>query len=375
MEKDHKLRILFFIGSLRSGGKERRMIELLTYLNGKGRYELLVALTQNEIHYPDFFKLNIPHVVLKRRWKRSDPTLPLQFYRICNQFQPHIIHAWGRMQSFYTLPAVIAQGVPLVNSQITAAPPKLKRWSLPNLIDRLNFRFSKIILSNSKAGIDTYKPPAAKSRVVYNGINMNRFAELPSIDDIKRKYGIATPYTVIMSASFTPHKDYNTFYRIAEQITNARDDVSFIGVGGVDKDDSEFRRLQSISSGNLRILFPGRINDVEALVNACSIGVLFSNKQVHGEGISNSIMEYMSLAKPVVANDAGGTREIVHHNQNGYLILNQSEEEIIALINDLINDQEKRASFGRASKKIIEETFSLESMGKAFEQVYQEAIT
>lgn len=374
MEKDHKVRILFFIGSLRSGGKERRMIELLTYLNGKGKYELLVVVTHDEIHYQNFFELDIPYVVLKKKLRQNDPTLPLQFYRVCSRFQPHIIHAWGRMQSFYTLPAVIAQGVPLVNSQITAAPPNLKRWSFSSIIDRLNFRFSKIILSNSKAGIDTYNPPPGKSRVVYNGINMQRFASLPSVDHIKMKYGIATPYTVIMSASFTPHKDYNTFYRIAEQITKMRNDVSFIGVGGIGRDDSELRRMQSLSSRNPRILFPGRINDVEALVNACSIGVLFSNKQVHGEGISNSIMEYMSLAKPVVANDAGGTKEIVHHQKNGYLISNQPEEEIVALITGLINDQEKREAFGRASKEIIEETFSLESMGKAFEQVYKEAI-
>jgi glycosyltransferase involved in cell wall biosynthesis len=278
------------------------------------------------------------------------------------------------MQTFYALPAVIGQRIPLVNSQITAAPPKLNKWSMLNLIDRINFHFSKVILSNSKAGIESYKPPKRKIKVIYNGINMARFENLPDINHVKSKYGICTPYAVVMVASFTYNKDYSLFFSIAEKVTKVRDDITFIGVGGYDKDDAEYRRFLKLSCGNKRIFFPGKISDVEALVNVCNIGILFSNKLVHGEGISNSIMEYMSLAKPVLANDAGGTKEIVHHNKNGYLIVNQNEEEIIALIIGLINDQEKCKSFGKVGKRIIEESFSLGRMGKAFEQVYEEVL-
>jgi hypothetical protein len=45
------MRILFFTESLRSGGKERRLLELIRYLNGKPGYELLLVLTEEEIHY------------------------------------------------------------------------------------------------------------------------------------------------------------------------------------------------------------------------------------------------------------------------------------------------------------------------------------
>ena len=84
-----------------------------------------------------------------------------------------------------------------------------------------------------------------------------------------------------------------------------------------------------LSSQDDRIHFKGRINDVEALVNVCTIGVLFS---VDGEGFSNAIMEYTALGKPVIANNAGGTKELVRHNENGYLFIKQSEEEIVSLI-------------------------------------------
>lgn len=366
-----KPRILIFIGSLCHGGKERRLIELLTYFKAETNFEFLVVLTKDDIHYQHFFNLCVPYKVITKTWKRNDPTVIFKLYRICKEFQPHLIHTWGRMQSFYILPAVIGQNIPLINSQITGAPVKLNKWSFSNFIDRLNFHFSKVILSNSKAGIGSYNPPVNKTKVIHNGINLNRFRNLPGVEKVKAKYGITTPYTVVMVAAFTYSKDYGLFYRVADKVTRLRDDISFIGVGGYREDESEYRRLLELSSQNPKILFTGLIKDVEALVNACTIGVLFST---NGEGISNSIMEYMALGKPVIANDAGGMRELVRHNVNGYLITKETEEEIAALIIELIDDQEKNALFGRTGKKIIEESFSLDRMGKAFERVYNEVM-
>jgi glycosyltransferase involved in cell wall biosynthesis len=85
-------------------------------------------------------------------------------------------------------------------------------------------------------------------------------------------------------------------------------------------------------------------------------------------------MEYMALGKPVIANDAGGMKELVRHNENGYLITKETDEEIAALIIELIDNQEKCVSFGNTGKKIIEESFSLDRMGKAFERVYKEVM-
>jgi len=367
------LRVLIFIGSLRSGGKERRLIELMTYLKIKGGYDIMLVLTKNCIEYPSFHKLDIPFKVLNMKGKKNKLGVFNQFYKVCKQFRPDLIHAWGRMQSFYTLPTVLSQKIPLVNSQITGAPPKRKKWSVPSMIDQLNFRISKIILSNSEAGISVYKPPSNKARVIYNGINLKRFSNLSDKDSVRKKYGIDTENVVVMVASFTAKKDYATFLGIAEKVTKQRKDTTFIGVGGCDGDDSEYQRLLDLSSENAHILFPGRANDVEDLVNVSTIGVLFSSS-VHGEGISNSILEYMSLGKPVIANDAGGTKEIVKNNRNGYLIKEESQEEIARMIIELVDNPEKCDAFGKEGKRIIDNSFSLEKMGQAFEQVYKAAL-
>lgn len=370
----NKPRILFFIGNLASGGKERRMIELLTYLKSKGNYEMMVVLTTHEIHYAQFYNLNIPVICMEKKWAKNDPFLFFNFYQIARKFKPHIIHTWGRKQTFYTLPTVLLLGIPLINGQITAAPPRKNINWMDALLDVINFRLSKVILSNSKAGIEVFGPPRYKSRVIYNGINLKRFENLPSVEKIKEKYRIYTPYTVVMVASFSPNKDYDLFYEVAKMVTKNRKDITFIGVGGVGFESNTFERLSRDSSDNPQIIFIDGIEEVEALVNACDIGVLFSNIKVHGEGISNAIMEYMSLSKPVVANDAGGTKEIVCHSINGYLLETQTVDEIHQMIIELIDHKEKRYLFGMEGRKKIEREFSLESMGEAFIEIYQNAL-
>lgn len=368
-------RIVFFIGSLKGGGKERRLIELLTYLTRRGGYELMVVVTEPVVHYSAFHELNILYKVISKKRQTTNLSVFSQFYKICREFKPQLIHTWGRMQTLYALPAVVGQGIPLVNGQITSAPPKIPKWSFKGIIDRMNFKCSTVILSNSHAGIEAYKPPRRKVKVIYNGINLNRFENLPAPEEIRAKYGITTPYAVVMVASFTKNKDYNLFFKIAEQVTGKRDDITFIAAGDNCEDGSVVQRLDKSLSHNARIILTGRISDVEALVNSCNIGVLFSNTAVHGEGISNSIIEYMSLARPVIANDAGGTREIVHHNVNGYLVTSQSESEITGMILSLIDNPEKCRAFGEAGRKIIEDHFSLDKMGRAFEETYKQVIS
>ena len=369
-----KTRILFFIGSFKGGGKERRLVELLSYLAGTNRYELMVVVTDPIVDYSALYKLNITYQVISKKWKKNDITVFYRFYKICHQFKPHLIHTWGRIQSFYALPAVIRQGIPLVNGQITSAPPNAAKWSFKRIVDRINFNFSTVILSNSRAGIDAYRPPQKKAKIIYNGVNLDRFENLPSPEQVRAKYGIKTPFAVVMVATFSANKDYGLFFRIAQQITSVRDDITFIAAGDDCRDTSSVKRFRKLIDRNPRIILTGRIHDVEALVNSCTIGVLFSNKAVHGEGISNAVMEYMSLARPVIANDAGGTKEIMHHNVNGYLVTQQPDNEMIGMITDLIDNPEKRIAFGKAGRQIIEGSFSLNRMGQAFEQTYHDIL-
>ena len=54
------MKILFFIETLAAGGKERRLVELLSYLKTNTEFELLLVIRRDEIEYPTFYNLSIP---------------------------------------------------------------------------------------------------------------------------------------------------------------------------------------------------------------------------------------------------------------------------------------------------------------------------
>lgn len=363
------MRILFFIESLHSGGKERRLVELLTYLKVKPGYELMVVLTKQEIHYKKLLELEIPYVVLEKKRLKKDPQLFVKFYKICKKYRPDIIHTWGAFVSFLSLPAILFQGIPLVNGQITSAFPKIPKCSKLYVMSKMSFRFSKAILANSLAGLKSYNIDNKKGKVIYNGINLHRFQNLADAETVKLKYGIKTLFSIIMVASFSDMKDHDKFIDLAKEIANLSKDVTFIAVG----DGIHLQRIKKrvLDEQITNVTFTGQVDDVESLVSLADIGVLFSP---HGEGISNSIMEYMALGKPVIANDCGGTKEIVNHGINGYLLTDESPAMIAGLIIDLLSDGEKRTRMGDEGRRIIDESFTIDRMGKEFEKVYREVM-
>jgi len=362
------MRILFFIGSLRAGGKERRLVELLSYLNKQKRYKILVLTAYEGIAYNKFNELDVGHICLNKNLKKREFKIFPKLYKICTRFRPEVIHTWGRMPTFYM--GIISKilKVPLINNQITDSPSVLKRSFFERIIDVINFKLSTINLANSYAGLKAYKLyNKPKSKVIYNGVDFNRFINLTDINIVKKEYNIITPYCIIMVATYSPYKDYKRFIKLANYVTNLRNDISFISVGDNEMFPDIFFQLREFSNDNNRILLYGYTPHVESLINACDIGVLFS---VNGEGISNSILEYMALGKPVIVDECGGTTEFVKEGYNGYFTSNKSIEDISNIIIELLNNRQKRIELGENARKTVKTIFSLERMGKDYENLY-----
>jgi glycosyltransferase involved in cell wall biosynthesis len=367
--ENKKIKILFFIGSLSAGGKERRLLELLTYLGNLKRFQLFLVTKKTEVHFENFPDLKIEWIRLSE--EKINWFTFFEFYAIAKKVKPDIIHTWGSLHTLITLPFLLSvKKTKLVNSQITSAPPKLSFSE--SLICKINFLFSDVILSNSFAGIESYNPPKSKSKVIYNGLNFKRFENLIPVNEIKANYGLDKKFTIIMVASYAPNKDYVKFFKIGIALSKLRNDFQFIGLGyfkgGGEKLYEECLKLTE-SYPNL-VPVPGS-SDVESLVNACDLGMLFSP---FGEGLSNAILEYMALGKPSIANDAGGNKEIIKHGQNGYLVKEESEDEIALIMHRLLNNPDLVKTMGLRCKEFIYSEFSLERMGKEFEEVYESSL-
>lgn len=365
------MKILFFTDSLRGGGKERRMGELIKGLLQRGGYEVEIANMDTAVEYPIFKELNIPihFLIRKSQW---DPTIFLKIWRLCLKIKPHVLHVWDPMTAFYAIPVKIFCGVKLVNSMITIAPSNPNYFSLKFAYCFASMAFSDIILSNSKAGLRSFKAPEKKSRVIFNGFDFNRKLAIRDKAKLKSDLGTGSNKIVGMVASFTDHKDYATFFKAAKEIIRLRNDVIFIALGDGPFYEKFNKSLDQKDREKIKLL--GRVKDVESYVNIFDIGVLLTNNEVVGEGISNSIMEYMAFGKPVIATDSGGTKEIVQNEVNGFLIGNAEDKMLVKYIVRLLNDQNESNKMGELNEALIREVFELENMVEKFIATYNQVL-
>lgn len=364
------MRILFFLESLHGGGKERRAAELIGYLRERySGYEIELVLTEEEIYYEDVLNTGIEITILKRKGLKYDPGIFFRFYKVCRRFGPDLIHSWGKMATFYAIPAKLICGIPLVASLIADTIKGYGRFSRYAFLLRINSFFSDVILSNSRAGLETYNVSPQKSKVIYNGVRLLRFKGDFDKTKVKTELGISTEFMIVMVATFSGFKDYDLFVDTAKKIDLNRDDVTFVAVG----DGPELPRIKSrLERESVRnVILTGRQKNVERIVYASDIGLLCTKS----EGISNSIIEYMALGKPVIASDLkGGSRELIEEGVTGYCT-GRDPMIISDLINMLLDDQELRLRLGMKGKDRIENDFSIDRMGEEFISLYNQVLT
>ena len=172
-----------------------------------------------------------------------------------------------------------------------------------------------------------------------------------------------------MVASFSYRKDYPTFVYAAQSILSKKNDVTFICIG--DGDLLEYCKLLVKPEYKKKIKFLGKQKDVESIINIFDVGVLATNSEVHGEGISNVIMEYMALGKPVVVTDCGGNRELVEDGKTGFIVKPKDPLEMAEKINFLLENRKLAAEFGLRGKERLKKYFNLETMGNNFLKLYK----
>jgi glycosyltransferase involved in cell wall biosynthesis len=365
--KERGMKILFFIDGLIAGGKERRLLELMKGIKSGFDVEFELAVMNADIHYREVFDLGIKVHYLIRKTKK-DASVFYKFYKICKNFRPDIIHCWDSMTAVYSIPASKLLRIKLINGMVVDSPQGFSFSNRYWLRTKFAFLFSDIIIGNSKAGLKAYHAPVKRSAYIYNGFDFRRIKNIESPETVKSKFNIKSSIVVLMVGAFGDRKDYDSFIEGAKIICNKKNDVEFIAVG----DGKNFERIsQKVGQDmNGRIKLLGRQSDVESIINISTICVLTTNVKVHGEGISNSILEYMAMGKPVIASSGGGTNEIVEDSVTGFLINPLSPHELAEKIEVLIDNPGLRAQFGRAGIEKIKSQFSIDLMVSEYISLY-----
>jgi teichuronic acid biosynthesis glycosyltransferase TuaC len=360
------VRVLICIDSLGAGGKERQVVELVKGLARSTDLECTVTSLESDVFYlDDLAGLGIP-VEFGLRRMRWDFGVFWRLYRSIRRYRPHVIHTFDAMSSFYALPIAKRMHIPLINASIRNAFSRGGfRWSL----ERLLLKLSDYRVANSYAGLRSrgFADTDTKNFVITNGFDLSRVERTSAKSNSELPFPAENTKTVGMVAGFSRHKDYATFIRAARELTRRRRGVRFVAVG--DGETLEANRKLAADVG--AITFLGKRRNVEDIVATFDVGVL----STFTEGISNSLMEYMALRKPVVATDGGGTRELVVDGQTGFLVPPEKPEALAAKIEYLLDNPDDARRMGEAGEARLRSEFSSGRMVEKTVKLYELATT
>lgn len=368
------MKILFFIDSLSAGGKERRLTELMKGLRLNPEVNFEIVIMDKEVHYKQVYDLNISIHYLLRKTKK-DLSVFGKFYKICKDYGPDIVHCWDSMTAVISAPTCRLLHIKLVNGMVVDTPVRQNIFNKHWLRAKLSFPFSNKIIGNSKAGLAAYKAPPKKSFCIYNGMDFQRFENLKERAIIQKEIfgeNHENIFVTGMVAGFESRKDYETLIKGAISLIDFNDSIRFVLVGS----GNNFIEIKNSVPAKYsdKIFFLGKRSDVESIVNIFDVGVLLTNSKVHGEGISNSIIEYMALRKPVIATLGGGTNEAVIDSQNGYLINSHDSDQLVQSIQKLMNGKNLTKQFGARSYEMACNLFDLKTMTENYIQMYQQVL-
>jgi glycosyltransferase involved in cell wall biosynthesis len=308
---------------------------------------------------------------IERRRARFDALPFVNLARLIITTRPDVVHAWHWLPGAVAAPVCRLVGVPLVDGTIRSGRPN-HEFGRPR---RGLMSLAKVVVANSRAGLEAWHVPPAQGRVVYNAFDPLRLEALqgPQMAGAPRPVVVGRPFTVVMTARMRPHKDYSSVISAARLLTSrsAPPAWRFLFVGdGSKQHEIEMLAADLVTAGVVEFASPGL--EVMSLVGTADVGVLMTNDATHAEGCSNSIMEYMASGLAVVCSDSGGNKELVADGINGYLVRPGDAVDLARRLEQLRADPMGRSRMGAAGNSRLVREFSLARMIDAYVAIYDD---
>jgi glycosyltransferase involved in cell wall biosynthesis len=241
--------------------------------------------------------------------------------------------------------------------------PRRRDWLKERLAVRIPERLGRLVFVSQHAYDEfarLHGPARSTWRVIPNGVDIDRYAVRTGPRSTDR------PVWAVVAA-LRPDKNHLDLIRAWTAVVAAHPGASLLIIGdGPCRGDIERAVSAAGLDGSVRFL--GRREDVSEILRTVD-GVVSASVD---EALPTALIEAGACGLPVVAADAGGTREIVVDRVTGRLVPIRDVPALTEALLSTIEDPERAASYGPAGRALVEEKYSLTKWVENLEQLYSE---
>jgi glycosyltransferase involved in cell wall biosynthesis len=214
---------------------------------------------------------------------------------------------------------------------------------------------------------------AGKVVRIPNGVPLAATRELPlERESVRQEFGWSSNTSVVTFVGrLVEEKGVDWLLEVWSRVAARDPNARLLVVGDGPERARLEHRAQTIGVEST-VAFAGRRGDVPRLLAASDLFVLPSRK----EGNSNALLEAMACGLPVVvANDSlGGNRELVNHQDDGFVVELGDTDTFAETVLQLLRDPLLRREIGLRGRKKIEEKCSIESVAGRYCALYRDLL-
>jgi glycosyltransferase involved in cell wall biosynthesis len=207
--------------------------------------------------------------------------------------------------------------------------------------------------------------PRDRLRVVPNGVDLARVTAEPTADELRAAQAAlgqsGRPVIVVVAR----RKDQEVLLRALPALERPVT-VAFVGIAS----DQELAAAQAAVPDRHRIVFVPFTERPLAFYRFATIAALPSRI----EGLSQALLEAMSLGIPVIASAAGGNAELVYPGETGLLVPPLDPAAWTRALDRMLGDTAFRTRAAAAGQALVRSDFTMPRTAERTEVVYREAI-
>ncbi len=222
--------------------------------------------------------------------------------------------------------------------------------------------------------------PPEKVRYLGNGVDINRFNRnrlIPSHQtQLRKSLGIPETANLIIGTvgRLTRKKGSGYLIEATAKLVPQFPNLHTLIIGGELSSDPEpfqaelVEQIRSLGIEN-HVTLTGNRDDIPEILGLLDI---FTLPTFTHEGLPRSILEAMSMGKPVVATNIRGCREAVVDGQTGLIVPPKDSEKLAEALGTLLTDPERRQVYGADGRQRIESEYDEHLVFQRLAEFYRE---
>ena len=358
-----------------TGGLENGIVNLINHMPTQAYRHTVVALTDVTDFRLRVQRTDVEFIALHKRPGHGIWLYP-RLYALMREHRPAIVHTRNLAALEAVVPAWLAR-VPVRihgehgRDETDLLGSKRKYQWMRRLYRPFVSHYFALSRDLSSYLLDKVEVPSARVTQVYNGVDVGLFTPSGMIPSPINgcPFDPSQHWIVGTVGRMQTVKDQPTlaraFVQVLAQYPELRDRLRLVLVG-----EGPLREVcrQLLSRAGVADLawLPGERSDIADVMRGLHCFVLPSL----AEGISNTILEAMASALPVIATAVGGNADLVTHGKTGLIVASDSVHEMADAIALWASGPTRAAAMGRAGRIKAEAQFSLPAMVNTYRQVY-----